>query len=84
MSYKSTSLQSARNAGLVAVGAMIAMVFFQIIGYYAVLISFVAGACCYANDRVLENAPSKYDPLYTLAGGLLIAGYMYLRGAHGY
>jgi hypothetical protein len=68
---------SSRNAGLVAVGAMIAMVFFQIIGYYAVLISFVSGACCYANDRVQDNSPSKFDPLYTLAGGVLVAAFMY-------
>jgi hypothetical protein len=77
MSYESANTQSARNAGLIAVGAMVSIVFFQIIGYYAVLISFVAGACCYANDRVQDNAPSKFDPLYTLAGGVLVAAFMY-------
>lgn len=79
MSYKSANTQSARNAGLVAVGVMVAIVFFQIIGYYAVIISLVAGACCYANDRAQSNSPSKFDPLYTLAGGLIVAVFMYAR-----
>lgn len=79
MNYKSANTQSARNAGLVAVGAMTTLIFWPLIGYYAVLQSFVVGACTYTNDRVQENSPSKFDPLYTFSGGLLIGAFMYAR-----
>ena len=84
MNYKSANTHSARNAGLIAVGMMVALIAWGIAGYYAVILSALSGAACYTNDRMQDNDPSKYDPLYTLAGGLLVAALMYIRGAYGH
>ena len=81
---KPANTHGARNAGLIAVGAMVSMIVWGIAGYYAVILSALSGAACYINDRMQDNDPSKYDPLCTLAGGLLVAALMYIRGAYGH
>jgi len=84
MNYKSANTHSARNAGLVAVGFMVTLIGFSVIGNYAFAFAPIVGIATYFNDKVQDNDPSMFDPLYTLAGGLLVALFMCIRGAYGH
>lgn len=84
MNYKSANTQVARDAGLVAVGAMVALLGWQFVDCYAVVLSTLVGAAAYMNDRLQQNSPSINDPFCTLFGGLLIAVFMYFRYHYGH
>lgn len=79
MNYKSSAPQSARNAGLVAVGFCIALIMWQWVDCYAVVLSALAGAITYMSDRIVRNAPSPSDPFLSLIGGLLFVIVQYAR-----
>lgn len=79
MNFKSTAPQSARNAGLVAVGFCIALIMWQWVDCYAVVLSTLAGAITYMSDRFMRNAPSLSDPFLSLFGGLLFVAIQYVR-----
>lgn len=79
MNYKSANTYKARNAGLVAIGFVVTLIGFSVIGNYAFAFAPIVGIATYVNDKVQDNDPSKFDPVFTASGGLLVAGFMYAR-----
>jgi len=78
MQYKSANTNSARNAGLVATGFMVAAIAWSVVGGYGFMLPPLVGVATYVNDLKGENDPSKLDPVFTSLGGGLFAVLMYL------